>query len=202
VTARSKQHGPSRREFIRAASAAAGAFALAPVLGCGADPDTTCDPLIEGVCLPTLGGAPDTHEGHVIAAFVDTIVPGAHRDPEGRPGGIDVGAPAMFFDEALPAAQFVPLLVAYLDGVGRRDFGGREFVELDHDERDQAVAAAIDGFGPMALAVQMAKLAFYSTEAAARDLGYPGPSRGYYDHPDFSFGTPLSTEITEDGNLP
>jgi hypothetical protein len=206
MTAASKQKSkePNRRDFIRVATAAAGAFAVAPILGCASEdagPEAACDPVFDGVCLPSLGGAPDTHDGHVIAAFVDTIVPGAHRDPEGKPGGIDVDAPAMFFDEALPAAEFVPLLVVYLDGVSRRDFGGREFVELEYDERDSAVAAALDGFEPAALAVQMAKLAFYSSEGAARYLGYPGPNGGYYDHPDFTFGAVMATEITDDGNL-
>ena len=85
MTAASKSTEPSRRAFIRVATAAAGAFAVAPILGCASEDtglDDECDPLLAGVCLPTLGGAPDTHDGHVIAAFVDTIVPGSHRDPE------------------------------------------------------------------------------------------------------------------------
>lgn len=199
----------SRREFARIAAATAGSFALLPTLGCSENgdqeppPDATgCDPAVAGVCLPSLGGAPDTHNGHVIAAFVDTIVPGAHRDPLGKPGGLDANAPGMFFDPALPAEELVPLLVVYLDGTSRRDFGGREFTELDYDERETAVAAAIDGFPPMEFAVQLAKLAFYSSDVAAEYLGYPGANAGYYADADFTFGVALATEITDDGNLP
>jgi hypothetical protein len=190
----------SRREFIRLAGLASTAFA---VLGCAGDDGgdaAACDQP-GGPCLPTLGGAPDRHDGHVIAAFVDTIVPGRHRDPEGQPGGIDVGAPALFFDPALPALGYVNLLVTYLDGTARGLFG-RDFAEASPEERDAAVEQALASFAPMEFAVQLAKLAYYSTAAAGQALGYPGPNPGYVDDPDFSFGVALTTEITGDGNLP
>ncbi len=75
-----------------------------------------------GPALPSLGGAPDTADGRAVAAFVDTVVPGAHRDPTGAPGGLDVDAPAMFFDPELPAAPFVPILVLALDARARTMF--------------------------------------------------------------------------------
>ena len=67
----------SRREFIRVAAAAAGSFAagasaLGALVGCG-DNDETCDPAAGDFCLPSLGGAPDTFTGQVIAAFCDTV---------------------------------------------------------------------------------------------------------------------------------
>ncbi len=202
----------SRREFVQVATVAAGSFALLPTIGCSDDdgngddsPDagpTECDPASDSICLPTIGGAPDTHVGHVIAAFVDTIIPGRHRDPLGHPGGIDTNAPALFFDPELPAIEFVSLLAAYLDGTARRNFEGKEFTELTPEQRDEAVTIAIDGFEQMEFAVQLAKLAFYSSREAADYLGYPGANPGYYGDADFTFGVPMSQEITGDGNLP
>jgi hypothetical protein len=51
-------------------------------------------------------------------------------------------------------------------------------------------------------AVELAKLAFYSSADAGKYLGYPGANAGYIDDPDFSFGVPMSKEVTSDGNLP
>lgn len=188
----------SRREFLRVAGIAAAAFA---VPGCSSSEDA-CDPRVAGPCLPDLGGAPDDHDGHVIAAFVDTIVPGAYRDPMGAPGGIDVGAPALFFDPDLPALGFVPLLVAYIDGTSRKLMDGRNFDELLPDARDTVVAQALDDFAPLEFAVQMAKLAYYSSPPAHGHLGYPGANSGYLGDPELSFGRAMAVEITGDGNLP
>ena len=190
----------SRREFVRFASMAAGVFV---VEGCGGQNEPIpCDPIVSGTCLPTLGGAPDDHDGHVIAAFVDTIVPGAHRDPTGAPGGIDVGAPGMFFDPELPALELVPILVAFLDGTSRRLMDGWNFNEIDPDQRDIVVDEAVASFAPTEFAVQLAKLAYFSSPGAHQHLGYPGPNAGYVNDVDFSFGVAMAQELTEDGNLP
>ncbi len=194
----------SRRQFIRVATAAASAFAAPTVLNaCASDSESeqpTAPPATSD--LPTLGGAPDTDEGYVIAAFVDTIVPGAHRDPKAVPGGIDVDAPAMFFDESLPAYQFVPLLVSMLNSKSYVAFDGRGFAALTYDEREQVVVILLDALAIAEFAIQLAKLAYFSSAPVAKHLGYPGPNPGYYDHPDFSFGKAMATEITTDGNLP
>lgn len=190
----------SRREFIRVASLAAGAFTLK---GCGSPAATpVCDPLVEGVCLPTLGGAPATPDGYVIAAFVDTIVPGAHRDPEGAPGGIDVGAPGMFFDPELPAAELTSLLVTLLDGTSRRVMNGANFNEIEPEDRELVVEEAIASFSPMEFVVQLAKLAYFSKVETHAHLGYPGANDGYIGDPDLSFGVAMATELTKDGNMP
>lgn len=196
----------SRREFIRVASVAAGSFAasasaLGALTGCDAS-EELCDSAAGEFCLPSLGGAPDTFAGQVIAAFCDTVIPGAYRDPEGKPGAIDVGAAALFFDPLLPAQEFVDLLAAYLDGTSRRDFGDRNFIQLTPEEREQAVEIAVDGFEMTEFAIQLARLAFYASEGAAEYLGYPGANPGYRNHPDFTFGVALAEEITEDGNYP
>lgn len=43
----------------------------------------------------TVFAAADCPEG-AEAAFVDTLIPGAHRDPTGAPGGIDANVPGLF----------------------------------------------------------------------------------------------------------
>jgi hypothetical protein len=182
----------SRREFIRIAGAATSAFAVFG--GCAPAPDP------DSPRLPSLGGGPDSHDGRVVAAFVDTIVPGRHRDPRGTPGALDVGATAMFFDPDLPALKFVPLLVTFLDGGANRLFNN-DFDQLHPSQRDAVVDDALAGFAPMEFAVQLAKLAYFSSAGGMAALGYPGANDGYRDHPDFSFGGALTREITADGNL-
>lgn len=196
-----------RREFIRLASCAVGSFALLGATACsptestGADAGLDCSEIPADACLPTLGGAPDSREGQVVAAFVDTIIPGAHRDPMNVPGGIDVGAPGMFFDPDLPAFELVGLLVLYLNGLARSNYEGREFDKLDYLEREDVVQKSVDGFESMEFAITLAKLAYYSSAGAAEILGYPGANPGYYNDPDVSFRLPLATEITGDGNF-
>jgi hypothetical protein len=222
----------SRREFVRLAGMAAAAFALPRCSddGAGAPGDAGADaggevgapdapdafpPGDAGDAdaagdfdggpdfdLPSLGGAPDTPDGRAIAAFLDTIVPGAHRDPTGAPGALDVGAGALFFDPSLPAAPFVPVLVLALDNRARSDHDGRSFTELTPAERDSTVARLLAATPLLGFAVQLAKLAYFSSRPAADHLGYPGPNPGYVDHEDFTFGRAMATEITPDGNLP
>lgn len=160
-------------------------------------PETT-DPS----ALPTLGGAPDTHEGRVIAAFIDTVVPGRHRDPDGTAGGIDTGAPAMFFDPELPAAPFVPPLVLLLDTSAQAAFAERTFDQLAPSERDQVLTQALVTIPILEFAVQLAKLAHYSSPIAGAELGYPGPNAGYVHDANFTFNDAITTELTADGNYP
>jgi hypothetical protein len=207
----------SRREFIRLATVAAAAFAAGcpteplepePTPAppdpdpCGFDPDPAwLAPSPAAVGLPHLGGAPDTEEGWTVAAFVDTVVPGAHWDPTGAVGGIDVGVPGMFFDPELPAAEFVGVLVGFLDSVAAGSFEGETFAFLTSEQRIMALDQAMT-LDLMGLAVQLAKLGYYSSADAACHLGYPGANPGWVDDEDFSFGVAMATEITEDGNHP
>ncbi len=151
--------------------------------------------------LPHLGGAPDDPEGWAIAAFVDVVVPGRHRDPTGAPGAIDVGAAALFFDPVLPALEFVPLLVLALDAQATQVETGATFVELTVEQREQALEQAVEAFAELDFAVQLARLATYSSEGLACHLGYPGPNPGYVHDPTFTTGVAMATELTADGNL-
>jgi hypothetical protein len=192
-----KEH--SRREFIRIATLAAGALAVPACLSRQSAPVPV---LPIGPALPHLGGAPDTADGRTVAAFVDTVIPGRYRDPTGAPGGLDVNAPALFFDPELPALPLVPLLAFLLDQVSGQDFAGRAFADLTVPEREQALEHALQVAAPLELAVQLVKLAYYSSDGAADWLGYPGANAGYVNHPDFSFGRAMAREISADGNVP
>src|SRR5262249_47421455 len=116
------------------------------------------------------------------------------------PGAIDEGAPALFFDPALPALAFVPLLTTFVDGGANRLFND-DFDMISAAERDAVVEDALAGFAPLEFAVQLAKLAYFTSRGAQASLGYPGANDGYRNDPDFSFGVPLTVEITRDGNL-
>lgn len=202
----------SRRQFMWLASVAAAAFAAH---GCDGDDTTGAGgnggtggtggtggaPPVGGE-IPTLGGAPDTAQGWTVAAFVDTVIPGKHRDPTGAPGGIDVGVPGMFFDPALPALQFVGILQIVLDAQADVFRSGADFIDLTYDERDAVLETLLADESPMDLAVQLTKVGFYSNPEIATSMGYPGPNAGYITDPDYSFGIALAGEVTTDGNMP
>ncbi len=196
----------SRREFMRLAPALAAALAAAckgkepkKAASCFDDYPAPDEP-VDG--LPHLGGAPDTPMGRCIAAFCDTIVPGAHRDPEGAPGAIDVGGPALFFDPELPAESLLLLLYGYLEGRAQDIRTGTRFEDLTHAEREEAVTVALQELEPFSLAVQMVKISYLSSAGASCHLGYPGANSGYLGDRDLTFGRAMASEITEDGNLP
>lgn len=208
----------NRRRFIELAAVATGAL----VAACGGRGvlvarDAGLDAALDGPApsrdtgpdgdanvtgLPHLGGAPDTRDGRTIAAFADTVVPGRFRDPTGAVGAIDVGVPGLFFDPALPALPLVPALAFLLDAQGRTLFQGRSFVALSVAERERALDAGVMSVPELDFAIQLVKLAFYSSQDAGRALGYPGANPGYVRDPDFSFNRAMAREITTDGNLP
>lgn len=203
-----------RREFLRllgvaGAALAANACIPAPTTRAGApalcaEHDAIGDtPTDEALDLPHLGGAPNTPEGRAVAAFVDTVVPGRHRDPTGAPGGIDVGAPALFFDPAFPAERFLGAFILLANGYARDLFSADTFAQLTPEERDTVIEQASADIPEIQFAIQLAKVASLATPGYACHLGYPGANDGYVNDDDFSFGdAPLTTEITSDGNLP
>lgn len=192
----------SRRELLRMATLFAGASAAVTLPGCSGPAAHSVTP--DGgddFDLPSLGGAPDTPLGRTIAAFADTVLPGAHRDPTGAPGAIDSGAVALFFDPSLPAAQYLPTLAAFLDLKAHDLFGG-SFVQLKPSERDAVLDLVLASIDLIDFAVELVRLSFYSSPVGGEHLGYPGPNSGYVGNADFSFGVAMAAEITSDGNLP
>ena len=194
-----------RRAFVQALGVATSALLSSTLTsGCKQEtgPNEPPQPDAEQFDLPTLGGAPDTPQGRTVAAFVDTVIPGKHRDPEGAVGGIDVGAPGLFFDPELPALPFVGVLVLVLDANTSALHQLPRFADATPSQRDQVVAQCLQETEVFAFAVQLAKLAYFASEPAAAHLGYPGPNDGYVNDADFGFGMPMAQEMTADGNLP
>jgi hypothetical protein len=137
-----------------------------------------------------------------VAAFVDTVIPGKHRDPKGQVGALDVSAAALFFDESFPAKDYVGALALFLESGARSLSDGSGFASISPREREKVLSALLTPGSPLEFAISLAKLAFLSTDEAGRSFGYPGANDGYVNHPDFSFGRPMSRELTSDGNLP
>ncbi len=192
----------TRRSFFELTLVASTAFSrVVTLLGCIGKPP----PLeyVETPDLPTLGGAPETDEGRTVAAFVDTVVPGKHRDPTGAVGGIDVDAPALFFDPEMPAKEFVGLLVLVLDSYADTAYQKR-FANLLPTQRDRVLTRALAEIDQIEFAIELAKVAYFSSPAAQVHFGYPGANTGYLHDEDFSFRREMSKPHpkTERGNLP
>lgn len=197
-------HELNRREFVRLAGLTAGLLTLPSCVWKATGAKNACAAPAAAAqasaALPSLGGAPDTHEGRTIAAFVDTIVPGAHRDPTCAPGGLDVGAAALFFDSALPAAGLISAIVLLLDSVSGELYPSRQLVALIPVEREAVVERVRATVDAMEFAIQLAKLAYFASPEAGKHLGYPGANGGYLRDPTLSFRRPMARELTRDGN--
>ncbi len=70
------------------------------------------------------------------------------------------------------------------------------------EEREEALTAVAAEVDLLDFAIQLARLAYYSSPITAAHLGYPGANPGYWRDENFSFDRPMATEITEDGNHP
>ncbi len=190
----------SRRRFLELASAFSAAVA---VHGCL--PRRGGQPMPDNPSLPSTGGAPDTREGWMVAAFVDVVIPGKHRDPEGRPGALDVGAAGKFFEDGSQVKTLVPLLVSVLDGYSE-DYARQDFLALRPSDREEVVAYALERFPDLDFALQLAKVAYYSAPETAAFFGYPGPNHGYLADDNFSFRRPMARPhpltALNAGNLP
>ncbi|MCA9519886.1 MAG: hypothetical protein KC609_02895 [Myxococcales bacterium] len=153
--------------------------------------------------LPSLGGAPETANGRVVAAFCDTIIPSAHRDPMAAPGALEANVPALFFDARLPAAPLVPLLVSLLNAQSQTHFGAR-FDAIAPFRRIDVVERSLALFGELEFAIQLVKLGYFSSPQAATHLGYPGSNAGYRNDPDLTYDKPLTTPhpLSVAGNIP
>jgi hypothetical protein len=178
----------SRRRFLELAGAASAALAAAKCIPQGKKP------YVESADLPTLGGAPDTPEGHTIAAFVDTVVPGKHRDPLSVAGGIDVGAPGQFFAPDSQIQTLVPLLVLSLDGFASSQ-KNKSFAGLEPSERDEVLDYALSQLPELSFAVQLAKVSYYASAEASAHLGYPGANTGYMNDANFGFRQPMADPL-------
>jgi hypothetical protein len=154
---------------------------------------------LEGACH-----APLTAEEQLVAAMVDTVVPGTQTDPEGLPGALDCCAMNLIYDEFYPFVDYLPILVPLVDTTADSQYG-KGFVECDLVERTEVLRAVEESLPFVRLAYRFIRSTFYAGMYSLKGTSYlrwPGPNLGYRDHEDFSFGTAVCSELTEDGNLP
>ena len=209
----------SRRDFIgRASALGLGAVVLSAV------------PLLERLARPdpALAAAPGFADG-TLQAFFDTVIPGRKvpdlRTELGNPihpkailgvddehGGVYTDAlllshhPKIGFDVLAPG--FLAELEAFsllhggqfLDlGYERRQAVGVQGLAFSNPTRVVWEAAAAIPFTAFCAAANV-KNATAATAAGYAVMGHPGTAPHGYD--DFSYGVPLSTELTTDGSLP
>lgn len=187
----------TRRNFVRFSAVAVAVLSQGLMQAC-AEPE----PIKKEPPLPTCKAA-STDEEKAIEAFCEVVIPGKATDPKGTPGAVEACAVPLFFDEELPAASLVSLIVLMLDSSARAvNKEKKKFVDLADDEKIKAVEKGEETLPEFSFAIQLVRLAYYSSEVAAYQLGYPGANDGYINHPHFTFGAAVSKELTPNGNLP
>jgi hypothetical protein len=196
-----------RRAFLRLASGGTVGTALAALLCRGPFgqalasveyPQPDHQPL-EGACVEA-----QSAEERTVAAIVDTIVPGRTSDPAGGPGALDSCALNLIYDDFFPFASNLPLILPLVDGLAT-DLFAKPFVDCALGERTEVLRRAEEMLPFIRLAYRFIRSTVYAGNynyVGTTYLDWPGPNLGYVDHPDFSFGEPLSDELTLDGNLP
>ena len=150
---------------------------------------------------------PRTHEEETMEAVAATIIPGPEVDPDGIVGAVEVCALNVVYDPTFYIKPLIPLLVKDLDFWSL--FGhGKQFKQLPGDKRlevlrDRYEHAIFPLNQAYYLVVVTVKGAFYAAPFSTEgldSLDYPGPTIGYDVR--CSFGRPMSSEMTPDGNLP
>lgn len=203
----SEARATGRRAFLRVAARGTFGATLAAAVVTG-----PLRSLWAGVKLPSpdvkpLEGAchlPTTDEEKVVAAIVDTVVPGADSDPDGLPGAPESCALNLIYDAFYPFVQVMPALLLIVQQLSDNDYN-KKFIDLDLDERTKVLQKAEETLPLIRLAYRFIRSAFYASTYNYRGgnyLRWPGPNLGYTDHPEFSFGKAVSKELTRDGNLP
>jgi hypothetical protein len=76
------------------------------------------------------------------------------------------------------------------------------FAALGVAAREATLEKALVSLELLGFAVELAKLATYSSAAVGEHLGYSGANAGTGHDADSSYARPMAREITRDGNLP
>ena len=198
--------GATRRRFLVLSGRLTFGGAAAAVLLRGPEralaelafPDPDYVPL-DGACVEA-----ETEEERVVAALVDTVVPGSGSDPDGVPGALDCCALNLIQDAFYPFRDYLPLIVPAVQGLAQELYG-RGLPECDLEQRTEVLKRAEEALPVIRLAYRFVRSAFYGaayTMRGTEELGWPGPTLGYADHPELSFREKLADELTDDGNLP
>jgi len=196
-----------RRQFLELAGKGTFGAALAAAIFTGPlrelyakvkYPDPDHEPL-QGACVDPL-----TDDEKKVAAIVDTVVPGKDVDPDGIPGARESCALNLIYDEFYPFVQALPFMLLLVDTKASALYS-KKFMECTFKERTKVLQEAEETLPLIRLAYRFIRSTFYASTynmVGAAHLNWPGPNLGYTEHPDFTFGKPLSRELTKDGNLP
>jgi hypothetical protein len=156
-------------------------------------------PPLDGACLQ-----PVTDVEKVLAAVVDTVVPGADTDPNGDPGALEACALNLMFDEYYPFKGYADLIATVMNQAAQNSFQ-TDFLSATYEQRLEVLVEAQEALPVLRLAYRAIRSAFYG--GAYNGIGltfvhYPGPNLGYRHLPEFSSGTAISTEASATGWLP
>ena len=145
-----------------------------------------------------------TDDQHVVAAIIDTVVPGAETDPSGAPGALEAGALNLIYDRFYPALDYLDSVIFLVERTAIQEFSA-SFEDLDLEQRQQVLLAAQETLPFLRHLYRFIKSVFFADlhgGVGSDYVDFPGPNLGYVEHPDFSFRRPMSQEKSDDGNLP
>lgn len=155
-------------------------------------------------CTPAYPVEAQTVEQQVVAAIIETVLPGAANDPAGEPGALEAGALNLAYDRFYPLRDYIPVVVQLVDAAA--DSGhGAGFVDLSQSEREAVLNEVQDSLPFLRHAYRFLRSVYFADLhgcVGSRALGFPGPNLGYVDHPAFSYRRAMSQERTEHGYLP
>jgi hypothetical protein len=156
-------------------------------------------PPLAGACLQ-----PVTDVEKVLAAVVDTVVPGGDSDPAGDPGALEACALNLMLDEYYPFKGYADLIVTVVNQAAQPEFQ-TDFLGATYEQRLQVLLGAQEALPVLRLAFRAIRSAFYGGAYNGVGLTYvntPGPNLGFRHLPEFSFGQAMSAEVSDTGWLP
>jgi len=147
---------------------------------------------------------PVTDVEKVLAAVVDTVVPGGETDPSGDPGALEACALNLMLDEYYPFRSYADLIVTVMNQAAQNAFQ-TDFLTATYEQRLEILLNAQEALPVLRLAYRAIRSAFYGGTYNGIGLTfvhYPGPNLGYRHVKEFSIGTAISTEASKTGWLP
>jgi len=153
---------------------------------------------------PGFAQEPVTEEQRVLAAIIDTVVPGSTSDPTGAPGALEAGALNLTYDDFYPVRPYIAAMVQLIQLQADRRHGSA-FDDLTLEQREGVLWDTQELLPFLRHAYRFFRGVFFADlhgGVGSQYIDFPGPNLGYVDHPEFSYRRPMSEEMTEDGNMP
>lgn len=156
-------------------------------------------PPLDGACLQ-----PVTDAEKVLAAVVDTVVPGSETDPTGDPGALEACALNLMLDEFYPFKTYADLIVTVVNQAAQNQYQDT-FLAGTYEQRLAVLLDAQEALPVLRLAFRAIRSAFYGgayNGVGLTYVNYPGPNLGFRHLPEFSFGKAMSQEESDTGWMP